>query len=116
MIRPRGEVLGVLALVDPGDEADHYAEFALEHAATSLAMELSHLRHRGGGAAAAPRTGRRPAGRDGRDERLRPVRGAGTTCAAISTWSSCGGAARPPTTPSRGPWAGRPRPWACGHW
>ncbi|WP_439812524.1 PucR family transcriptional regulator [Streptomyces sp. P9-2] len=45
VIRPRGEVLGVLALVDPREEADHYAEFALEHAAMSLAMELSHLRH-----------------------------------------------------------------------
>ncbi|MEV6742604.1 helix-turn-helix domain-containing protein [Streptomyces sp. NPDC051104] len=45
VVRPRGEVLGVLALVDPRDEADEYAVFALEHAATSLALELSHLRH-----------------------------------------------------------------------
>ncbi|MFD5949118.1 PucR family transcriptional regulator [Streptomyces collinus] len=45
LIRPRGEVLGVLALVDPRDDADEYAVFALEHAATSLALELSHLRH-----------------------------------------------------------------------
>ncbi|MGA5148917.1 PucR family transcriptional regulator [Streptomyces griseoincarnatus] len=45
VIRPRGEVLGVLALVDPRDEADEYTVFALEHAATSLALELSHLRH-----------------------------------------------------------------------
>ncbi|MGW7497507.1 PucR family transcriptional regulator [Streptomyces luteogriseus] len=44
LVRPRGEVLGVLALVDPHD-ADEYTVFALEHAATSLALELSHLRH-----------------------------------------------------------------------
>ncbi len=45
LVRPRGEVLGVLALVDPRDDADEYTVFALEHAATSLALELSHLRH-----------------------------------------------------------------------
>jgi DNA-binding PucR family transcriptional regulator len=45
VIRPRGEVLGVLALVDPRDEADDHTVFALEHAATSLALEMSHLRH-----------------------------------------------------------------------
>lgn len=44
VIRPRGEVLGVLALVDPLDDADEYTLFALEHAATSLALEMSHLR------------------------------------------------------------------------
>ncbi|MEV2211296.1 helix-turn-helix domain-containing protein [Streptomyces sp. NPDC050997] len=45
LVRPRGEVLGVLALVDPRHAADEYTVFALEHAATSLALELSHLRH-----------------------------------------------------------------------
>ncbi|MCL6732303.1 PucR family transcriptional regulator [Streptomyces neyagawaensis] len=45
LVRPRGEVLGVLALVDPQGDADEYTVFALEHAATSLALELSHLRH-----------------------------------------------------------------------
>ncbi|MFF9038412.1 PucR family transcriptional regulator [Streptomyces sp. NPDC014892] len=45
LVRPRGEVLGVLALVDPREDADEYTVFALEHAATSLALELSHLRH-----------------------------------------------------------------------
>ncbi|MFD5711111.1 PucR family transcriptional regulator [Streptomyces pharetrae] len=45
LVRPRGEILGVLALVDPRDDADEYTVFALEHAATSLALELSHLRH-----------------------------------------------------------------------
>ncbi|MFF9120001.1 PucR family transcriptional regulator [Streptomyces massasporeus] len=45
VIRPRGEVLGVLALIDPRDDADEYTLFALEHAATSLAQEMSHLRH-----------------------------------------------------------------------
>ncbi|MFF4981161.1 PucR family transcriptional regulator [Streptomyces sp. NPDC001046] len=44
LVRPRGEILGVLALVDPRDDADEYTVFALEHAATSLALELSHLR------------------------------------------------------------------------
>ncbi|MFF7391905.1 PucR family transcriptional regulator [Streptomyces scabiei] len=44
LVRPRGEVLGVLALVDPRDDADEYTVFALEHAVTSLALELSHLR------------------------------------------------------------------------
>ncbi|MGV9292081.1 PucR family transcriptional regulator [Streptomyces sp. NPDC003719] len=48
VMRPRGEVLGVLALVDPRDEADDYTVFALEHAATSLTLELSHLRHLAG--------------------------------------------------------------------
>ncbi|MEU3889726.1 helix-turn-helix domain-containing protein [Streptomyces sp. NPDC029041] len=48
LVRPRGEVLGVLALVDPRNEADEYTVFALEHAATSLALELSHLRHLAG--------------------------------------------------------------------
>ncbi|MEU6532222.1 helix-turn-helix domain-containing protein [Streptomyces sp. NPDC046928] len=45
VIRPRGEVLGVLALMDPRHEADDFTVFALEHAATSLALELSHQRH-----------------------------------------------------------------------
>lgn len=45
LVRPRGEVLGMLALVDPRHAADEYTVFALEHAATSLAVELSHLRH-----------------------------------------------------------------------
>ncbi|MFI9615229.1 PucR family transcriptional regulator [Streptomyces sp. NPDC052023] len=45
LVRPRGEVLGVLALVDPKNGADEYTVFALEHATTSLAVELSHLRH-----------------------------------------------------------------------
>jgi DNA-binding PucR family transcriptional regulator len=45
LVRPRGEVLGVLAVVDPKDDADEYTVFALEQAATSLAVELSHLRH-----------------------------------------------------------------------
>ncbi|CBG75404.1 MULTISPECIES: PucR family transcriptional regulator [Streptomyces] len=45
VLRPRGEVLGVLALVDPLDDADEYTLFALEHAAISLALEMSHLRH-----------------------------------------------------------------------
>ncbi|MFC7908506.1 PucR family transcriptional regulator [Streptomyces nigra] len=44
VIRPHGEVLGTLALIDPRDDADDYTVFALEHAATSLALELSHVR------------------------------------------------------------------------
>jgi sugar diacid utilization regulator len=40
---PRGEVLGVLALIDPGESAGHAERAALEHAATVLALELAHL-------------------------------------------------------------------------
>ncbi|MFI6357392.1 PucR family transcriptional regulator [Streptomyces sp. NPDC050743] len=45
LIRPHGEILGVLALVDTRDEADEYTVLALGHAATSLALELTHLRN-----------------------------------------------------------------------
>jgi sugar diacid utilization regulator len=44
LAQPRDEVLGVLALVDPGHVAGTHEVFALEHAATVLAMELAHLR------------------------------------------------------------------------
>ncbi|MFE2468196.1 PucR family transcriptional regulator [Streptomyces mirabilis] len=44
LVRPHGEILGVLALVDARDEADEHTVLALEHAATSLAPELAHLR------------------------------------------------------------------------
>jgi sugar diacid utilization regulator len=42
--RPRDEVLGVLALVDPEQRAAEPEVFALEHGAVVLAMELAHLR------------------------------------------------------------------------
>ncbi|MGW3911962.1 PucR family transcriptional regulator [Streptomyces sp. NPDC005070] len=45
LVRPRGEILGVLALVDVRDEADEHTVLALEHAAASLAPELAHLRN-----------------------------------------------------------------------
>ncbi|MET8956494.1 PucR family transcriptional regulator [Streptomyces sp. NPDC004393] len=45
LVRPHGEILGVLALVDTRDEADEYTVLALGHAATSLALELTHLRN-----------------------------------------------------------------------
>ncbi|KUO06391.1 transcriptional regulator [Streptomyces sp. DSM 15324] len=45
LIRPHGEILGVLALVDARDEADEHTVLALGHAATSLALELTHLRN-----------------------------------------------------------------------
>ncbi|MEU4035385.1 PucR family transcriptional regulator [Streptomyces collinus] len=45
LVRPHGEILGVLALVDTRDEADEHTVLALEHAATSLARELAHLRN-----------------------------------------------------------------------
>jgi len=41
---PRSDVIGVLALVDPGRRADHADLVALEHGATVLAMELARLR------------------------------------------------------------------------
>jgi DNA-binding PucR family transcriptional regulator len=45
LVRPHGEILGVLALVDARDEADEHTVLALEHAAASLAPELAHLRN-----------------------------------------------------------------------
>lgn len=42
--QPRGEVLGVLALIDPEHRAGQHDLFALEHAAVVLAMELAHQR------------------------------------------------------------------------
>ncbi|MDK9495919.1 helix-turn-helix domain-containing protein [Streptomyces katrae] len=45
LIRPHGEVLGVLALAGARGETDEHTVLALEHAATSLALELAHLRN-----------------------------------------------------------------------
>lgn len=45
LVRPHGEILGVLTLVDTRDEADEHTVLALGHAATSLALELAHLRN-----------------------------------------------------------------------
>lgn len=45
LIRPHGEILGVLALVDGRHEADEHTVLALGHAAASLALELTHLRN-----------------------------------------------------------------------
>jgi sugar diacid utilization regulator len=42
--QPRNEVLGVLALLDPGHHAGEHDLFALEQAAVVLTMELAHLR------------------------------------------------------------------------
>ncbi|MFG2306943.1 PucR family transcriptional regulator [Actinacidiphila glaucinigra] len=44
LVRPHGEILGVLALVDARNEADEHTVLALQHAATLLALELAHLR------------------------------------------------------------------------
>ncbi|MER6784961.1 helix-turn-helix domain-containing protein [Streptomyces sp. NPDC000658] len=44
LVRPHGEILGVLAVVDAREEADEHTVLALEHAAASLAPELTHLR------------------------------------------------------------------------
>jgi sugar diacid utilization regulator len=44
VIRPKGTILGVLSLHDPGRRADRLDVFALEYAATVLALELSHQR------------------------------------------------------------------------
>ncbi|GAA2882385.1 hypothetical protein GCM10010472_45620 [Pseudonocardia halophobica] len=43
--RPRDEVLGVLALVDPGCDAGEYEAFVLQHGALMLTVELSHQRN-----------------------------------------------------------------------
>ncbi|MEV6290616.1 helix-turn-helix domain-containing protein [Streptomyces sp. NPDC051896] len=45
LIRPHGEILGVLALVDARHEADEHTVLALGHAAASLALELTHMRN-----------------------------------------------------------------------
>lgn len=44
LAQPRAEVLGVLALVDPGRVAGEHEMFALEHGAVVLAEELAHQR------------------------------------------------------------------------
>jgi sugar diacid utilization regulator len=44
LARPRGDVLGVLALVDPDGRAGERDVFALAHAVRSLTLELMHLR------------------------------------------------------------------------
>ncbi|MFE6942062.1 PucR family transcriptional regulator [Streptomyces chartreusis] len=44
LARPRGEVLGVLAVEDPEATADEHTMFALDHAQRSLAQELVHMR------------------------------------------------------------------------
>ena len=45
LVKPRHEVLGVLALVDPGGAAGGHEMFALEYGTTVLALELSHQRN-----------------------------------------------------------------------
>ncbi|WUO09675.1 helix-turn-helix domain-containing protein [Streptomyces sp. NBC_00289] len=44
LARPRGDVLGVLAIEDPDATADEHTMFALDHAQQSLAQELMHMR------------------------------------------------------------------------
>ncbi|MEU0795099.1 helix-turn-helix domain-containing protein, partial [Amycolatopsis sp. NPDC005961] len=44
LVRPRHEVLGVLALIDPAHTAGADQVFALEYGSTVLALELSHQR------------------------------------------------------------------------
>ena len=44
LARPRGDLLGVLALEDPGTTADDHTMFALDHAQRLLAQELLHMR------------------------------------------------------------------------
>ncbi|MEA5365268.1 helix-turn-helix domain-containing protein [Amycolatopsis sp., V23-08] len=44
LVRPRHEVLGVLALIDPARAAGADEVFALEYGSTVLALELSHQR------------------------------------------------------------------------
>jgi sugar diacid utilization regulator len=45
LARPRGEVLGVLALVDPDGAADAQTVVAMDHAVRSLSLELTHQRN-----------------------------------------------------------------------
>jgi hypothetical protein len=45
LVKPRNEVLGVLAVVDPTKVAGSHEIFALEYGTTVLALELSHQRN-----------------------------------------------------------------------
>lgn len=45
LVKPRYEVLGVVALVDPRKTVGSHEMFALEYGTTVLALELSHLRN-----------------------------------------------------------------------
>jgi sugar diacid utilization regulator len=44
LARPSGDVLGVIAVIDPAEAAGNHEMVALEHGATILAMELARLR------------------------------------------------------------------------
>lgn len=44
LVKPRRDVLGVMALVDPRETVGSHEIFALEYGTTVLALELSHLR------------------------------------------------------------------------
>ncbi|MFF3933344.1 PucR family transcriptional regulator [Streptomyces hirsutus] len=44
LVRPRGDLLGVLAIEDPEMTANEHTVFALDHAQRSLAQELMHMR------------------------------------------------------------------------
>jgi sugar diacid utilization regulator len=44
LVRPRNDVLGVLALIDPGHTAGPYEMFVAEYATTVLSLELAHER------------------------------------------------------------------------
>ena len=43
MARPRDDIIGILALIDPDELAGDEARLAIEHGATVLAMELARL-------------------------------------------------------------------------
>lgn len=114
LIRPHGEILGVLALVDGRDEADEHTVLALEHAAASLALELTHLRNL---AEVELRLHRELvddllAGTDEASATPGPML-SDTTCTAATTSSWCSGRTGPPTNPSHRLWGGRPLAWAC---
>jgi sugar diacid utilization regulator len=45
LLQPNAEILGVLALIDPGNRATEDSVFALRYGSTVLALELSHQRN-----------------------------------------------------------------------
>jgi sugar diacid utilization regulator len=45
LVKPRAEILGLLALLDPDEQVTDHDMFALEYASTVLGLELSHQRH-----------------------------------------------------------------------
>jgi hypothetical protein len=111
LARPRGDLLGVLALENPESTADEHTMFALDHAQHLLAQELLHMRE----LTEVELRLRRQLIDDlleGTDETSAYARAEalGHDLDVRITWSWCTGRATPQTTPSRGPSSNRRPP------